>query len=113
MTGPRAIPAPTISEAAFLNQVLDLLRLYGYRTLHLRPALTRSGRWATHIQGDGVGWPDVYAVRGHRAVALELKSEKGKPTEAQLDWLAALGHAGVEAHVVRPSQWDWLVGWLR
>ena len=112
MTGPRVLPGRT-TEAAFLKQVIDLCHRCHWRVMHVRHAQVREGKWITHGAGDIAGWPDVFAVRGHRAVALELKTEKGVATAAQLDWLAALGHAGVEAHVVRPSQWDWLMEVLR
>jgi len=48
------------------------------------------------------------------AVALELKSEKGKATDAQQEWIAALDAVpGIVARVVRPSDWDWIEEALR
>ena len=35
----------------------------------------------------------------------ELKRETKQPSQAQLDWLAALEAAGVEAYIWRPSDW--------
>jgi hypothetical protein len=54
------------------------------------------------------GFPDLILIRGERLVAVELKSERGRVTEAQLAWLMDLKRAGVEAFVWRPS--DWLSG---
>jgi hypothetical protein len=78
--------------------------LFGWRTLHVRPARTDRG-WRTPLQGDGQGWPDVFAVRGTRAVAAELKSERGRLGPGQADWLAALEQAGVETYTWRPGNW--------
>ena len=101
---------PGISEASFTTQVIDLLHQYRWRCVHIRHAQVREGKWITHGSGDIAGWPDVFCVRGPRALALELKIGRNKATEAQLDWLNALGHVpGIEAHVIRPEQWDWLV----
>lgn len=109
----RVLPNIEPSEKVFTEQVLELLEVFGWRRVHFRPAVVRSGKWATHGSGDVAGWPDVFAVRGRRLVALELKVGKGRTTVAQDDWLDALGHAGVEAHVVRPSDWDRIVEMLR
>lgn len=99
---------PPISEAEFLRQVIALARLRGYLVFHARPARTASG-WRTPTQGD-VGFPDICAVKlcpdsPGRILFLELKSEGGKLTPAQRLWIASLQAAGVEAGVVRPSDW--------
>lgn len=97
------------TEDELLAKVIHLAHLKGWRLVHFRPAMVRSGHWATHGQGDVTGWPDIFAVRGHRSLALELKSERGRVTEAQRDWLEDLARAGVECHVVRPSCWEVIV----
>jgi hypothetical protein len=52
------------------------------------------------------GFPDSVMVRGNRLIVAELKSERGKVTDAQAQWLAGfLFVPGVEIHVWRPSQW--------
>lgn len=113
MNAPRLVTFSAISEKEFQNQVIELAHICRWRVAHFRPAQTRSGRWVTPVQADGAGFPDLFLVRGHRALALELKSEKGKASQLQQDWLAALGHAGVEAHIYRPSDWDLIVEVLR
>ena len=114
MTGPRVLPGRT-TEAAFLAQVIDLCHHYQWRVVHVRHAQVREGKWITHGAGDIAGWPDLFACRGHRAVAAELKRSKSeKPTASQLDWLAALGHVpGIEAHVWRPEDWPLIEETLR
>lgn len=113
MTAMRVMPTNEPTEREYTTMVLELLGTFGWRRVHFRPATVRSGKWATHGSGDITGWPDIFAVRGRRLLALELKVGKGKTTPDQDDWLSALGHAGVEAHVVRPSDWDRLVEMLR
>lgn len=93
-----------LSEADLLRGVLDLCRVLGWRTYHPRPAMTRRG-WRTPVQGDGIGWPDLAAVRGDRLVVAELKSERGRTTPEQADWLEALAAAGVEAYTWRPADY--------
>ena len=57
------------------------------------------------MQGDP-GYPDVTAVKGHRLVYAELKTEKGKVTPTQEQWLEELATAHREVYVVRPSTLD-------
>jgi hypothetical protein len=98
--------AVTVSEATFTRQVLELLGLLGWRACFHRPARTATG-WRTAVAGSGaVGWPDIFAVRGSRAVALELKSETGHLQHEQREWLIALEAAGVETYCFKPSDWD-------
>jgi hypothetical protein len=101
-----------VTERDFTRAVLDAFRLFGWRTLHVRPARTAAG-WRTPLQGDGQGWPDVFAVRGPRLIAAELKAERGQLGPGQAEWLAVLAAAGVETHTWRPSQWPEIESVLR
>jgi hypothetical protein len=97
---------PPLTESQFLQQVLDLLALHGWKTLHLRPGLNRRGKWQTAVQGSGVGWPDVFTCKGNRLLAAELKVGNRQPTAEQTAWLDALEKAGVEMYVWRPDDWS-------
>jgi hypothetical protein len=102
-----------MTETDLLRGVLDIAKVYGWRTLHVRPARTAHG-WRTAVSGDGIGWPDVVAVRGSRIVAAELKAERGRLTPDQDRWLYDLAAAGVDVHVWRPSDYpDGVVEALR
>lgn len=92
-----------MNESDLLAAVLSVCKLYGWRTLHIRPARTEKG-WRSALQGDGVGWPDLLMVRV-RILAVELKSDTGQVTDAQDNWLNVLTRAGVETHVWRPADW--------
>jgi hypothetical protein len=94
-----------LTEAAFTRQVLALARLCGWKSAHFRPGLTRKGEWRTAVQGDGKGFPDLLLVRGDRVVVAELKTNAGKPTKEQGEWLFAFRLAGVEAYVWKPLSW--------
>jgi len=100
-----------MTEAEFLAQVLDLARLLGWRTLHLRPARTARG-WRTAVAGEGKGFFDLILVR-ERVVFVELKSEKGRLTIEQQGWLEAMKKAGQEVYIWRPSTWSEIVNVLK
>lgn len=51
------------------------------------------------------GFPDWVLIRD-RIIYAELKSEKGKPSDAQIVWLDALALAGGEVYLWRPSDLD-------
>ena len=87
------------------QQVIDLARLTGWKVAHFRPAKTERG-WRTPVQGDGVGFPDLILIRGQRIIAAELKSDTGRTTLEQDDWLTLFHTAGAETYVWRPRDWD-------
>jgi len=94
-----------ISEAAFQQQVIDLAGLRGWLVAHFRVAQNSKGRWRTPVAGDGAGFPDLVLVRD-RVIFAELKSERGRTTLQQREWLQALEAAGVEVFVWRPRDWN-------
>jgi Holliday junction resolvase len=60
------------------------------------------------------GWPDVFAVKGSRSVAIEIKTMTGCVSREQAEWLDALNVAGIEALVVRlPRDWARIAEVLR
>jgi hypothetical protein len=97
-------------EASFQACVLEVARLGGWRTLHIRPARRADGSWRTPVSGDGQGWPDLTLVRPPRLLFVELKSERGRLSASQADWIGVLRLLPkVEVYVWRPSDWDELV----
>jgi hypothetical protein len=73
------------TEEQFAGQIEDLLKIYGWRWCHFRPARTEKG-WRTAITGDK-GFPDYIAARPPRLIIAEIKSEKGAITPEQGYWL--------------------------
>jgi hypothetical protein len=100
--------AHRVSEADWLRTVGDTLDLYGWAWIHHRPARRAHGKWETATQGNSArGWPDIFAVRGLRAIALELKTTTGRITTGQTGWLERLRLVGVDAYLIRlPQDWD-------
>lgn len=113
--------APPLTEKLFQRQVLELARIYGWRAYH--PFLSK---WSEK------GFPDLTMVRprDRRLLFAELKSEKGRVSEDQREWLALLssvatGRLGVpngeqpdrwptiELYVWRPADWDQIQETLR
>lgn len=91
-----------LTEKAFQQQVVELARALGYRCYHTYFSI-RSER----------GWPDLALFKEGRFLLAELKTDKGKLTDKQVEMLADLSRAGVETHVWRPRDWDALVEVLR
>jgi VRR-NUC domain len=100
-----------VTERDWQKTVTDALSALGWTWTHFRPAKTAKG-WRTPLSGHK-GFPDVVAVRGERVLFLELKAERGRLSSEQAHWCAALGLAGQSVHVVRPSDFDWLVEVIR
>ena len=92
----------TVSEAAFMDTILQASALYGWFAYH-----THDSRRST------AGFPDLVLVKPPHGLFLEVKRENGRLSVAQADWLAALwGCNEVQAAVVRPSDWEQIVEWL-
>ena len=88
-----------LSEAQWQTLVLELASTYGWLAYH-----THDSR-RSHP-----GWPDlvlVHRARG-RALFLELKTDTGRPTAAQLTWLWSLRAARLEVAVLRPCDLPFL-----
>ena len=86
-----SIPLDEIPEKTWQQQVVGLARTLGWRRpLHIYDA-----------RRSEPGWPDLTLVR-ERLLLLELKTETGKVSVTQIDWIKALTAAGVEVYVARP-----------
>jgi hypothetical protein len=104
--------ADQMTEKELEDCICDLLDTFGIWYHHDRPA--RTGRvdekgkpvWRNHFRGPK-GIPDLLIV-GERVIWAELKTQKGRPTPDQTEWLERLRRAGAEVYVWRPV--DWLNG---
>ena len=90
------------SEAELQGAVIDLAERLRWLVYH-----THDSRHSAK------GFPDLCLARGERLVFAELKTENGKLSDAQREWLQALEIAGAECFVWRPSQFDEILGELR
>lgn len=59
------------------------------------------------------GWPDLVLSRGDQVLFVELKTDTGKPSSAQVATLDALLAGGLSVHLWTPSDWDLIVEVLR
>jgi len=96
-----------ISEKAFFSQVEDLLKRFQWEFEH-------TFEQGVYARRTTKGFPDIVACRPPRLLFIELKSERGKVTEAQQEWLDALKATGkVEVYLWKPSQFEEIVEILR
>jgi hypothetical protein len=96
-----ALDLRELSEREWQQQVVQLAQQTGWRK-------------AFHVydsRRSHSGWPDLVLLR-ERLVLIELKTERGKLSDAQRDWLNALRKAGVEAYVARPRDLEALADLL-
>jgi hypothetical protein len=94
-----------ISEQAFLQQVKSLAYIYGWAFHHQAPMRTPRGNIIT---GGSVGFPDIVMAHKIRGVIFaELKTDKGKTTAAQDDWLERL-QPHVECYLWRPCDIEFI-----
>lgn len=84
-----------LSEKEWQLWVLDLAGHLGYISYHTFDS-RRSRK----------GFPDLVLVKPPRVLFVELKSEKGKTSPVQDEWLLTLVQCpGVETYLWRPSDW--------
>lgn len=97
--GKRQTMSP-ISEAEFLTQIKALAYLNHWSCHHSQPSLTRRGQYITT---GSAGFPDLVLAHEERGLIFaELKTSKGKASDAQLSWLRIL-HPHAECYLWRPD----------
>ena len=102
-----------------MQTVVSLAGLLKWRVWHDRA--TNAPRACPHckhplnLPRNDPGFPDLVMIRGDTLIVAELKSERGKLTQQQTEWLAAFGN--VRRIVVgapwRPSDWQAIERTLR
>lgn len=84
-----------MSEASFQGALIEYAEVMGWKTYHTRDS-----------RGSTAGYPDLTLVRDNRLIFAELKTETGRVSPAQRDWIEALSAAGAEVHIWRPTDWN-------
>lgn len=91
-----------MNEKSFQGAVIEYADLTGWLSYH-----THDSRHSAP------GFPDLVLVRDNRLIFAELKTDTGRLSPAQRDWIEALSAAGAEVHVWRPSQWSEIIETLK
>lgn len=84
-------------EKDFQANIIQLAQTLGWMIHHDR------GDYRECIGGVS-GFPDLVLAKGRRVIFLELKSETGKITPNQQQWMNALPHC----YLVRPEDMQWV-----
>jgi hypothetical protein len=88
---------PKQTEAQFLAEVRTFAKSRGWATYH-----------TYRSEHSGAGFPDLVMVKRPRVIFAELKSDRGRVTDAQRAWIEELRACGQEAYIVRPKHWPML-----
>lgn len=100
---PRQLIYNATSERDLQQAIYDAARELGFLAYH---------PWSS--KHSAKGFPDLVLIGYGACLAIELKSEKGKATEAQIEWLLAFQTVKkVYAFTIRPHQQDALIFRLR
>ena len=103
MTTRRVLP-DNLTEAQFQGAIVDLAQYFGWRIFHPRTVRTITGHHLTAYTGHA-GFPDLVLASPGGVIFAELKTAKGRPTEAQQAWRAMLEAGGAEYYLWRPADW--------
>ena len=99
-----------MKESDFQNTIIEYAHLRGWMVAHFRTARIQrrdgSVYYATPVQADGEGFPDLIMLRGLEMVIAEIKADKGILSEAQRDWIQLWGQVTKDVYVWRPKDWD-------
>jgi len=93
-----------VTEADLREQIRDLCKLFGWKMYFT---------WKSYHSPKG--FPDLVLANPEqkRIIYAELKSEKGKLTPQQEEWLEALAACGQEVYLWRPVDFEGIVEVLR
>jgi protein-disulfide isomerase-like protein with CxxC motif len=82
-----------LSEKDFQQRIIDRARALGWLVYHTHDS-----------RRSAAGFPDLVLARNGQMVFAEVKAEKGRVSDAQEEWLAALRHNPYhQVYVWRPS----------
>jgi hypothetical protein len=92
-------PTVPVREKDWQHTIVEAAQVLGYRVYHTRLSV-----------GSSAGYPDLTIVGRSpkdrpRCIFAEVKTERGKVSESQADWITWLQECGFEAYIWRPSDW--------
>jgi len=84
---------PALTEKAFQSHVLALARMYQWRTFHVYDS-----------RRSAPGFPDLLLCKPPVLLLAELKTDHGRLTPAQSEWVSVLGQCTtIATHLWRPA----------
>ncbi len=83
-------------ESEFMQTIEDLARKCGWSMIYHTHDSRHSAK----------GFPDLCIARAPRLIFAELKTEDGKLTPEQAEWLRVLAGCGCECYCWRPGEWS-------
>ena len=101
-----------MKESEWQQQIIDLMHTYGWRVGHFRTVRVQraddSVYYCTPVQADGVGFPDLIALRGRQMLVVECKVGSNKVSPAQSEWLNAFTETSLTrvSYVWYPKDFD-------
>lgn len=103
---------PKVSHREFVDQLIQVGHLYGWKVAGFRPAQTLHG-WRTPVIGDGKGYPDLHFYKPGRVVVVEVKVPPDKLSPEQQEWLDLESQLPSHAcYVLTPAEFDLAVAIL-
>ncbi len=84
-----------MTEAQWQRRITDLCNLLGLKWHH-----------ETDSRKSKKGFPDLVIVGPGGTLFAELKSDTGRVSAEQREWIERLNDSGAECWVWRPSQWN-------
>jgi hypothetical protein len=112
-TKPGRTVLDSISERHFQRAVIAAAEDAGWKVHWIDSTATRQVSGLYRGLGPK-GWPDLFMVRGDRAIAAELKTEKTSPSAEQKAWLQSLdGLPCVETRIWKPRDARHILATLR
>lgn len=92
----QAAVCASLSERVWQRHVEALAAALGYRLYHTHDS-----------RRSAAGFPDLVLLKPPRPpIYAELKTERGRVSPAQQEWISDLQEAGCEVYIWRPSQRD-------
>ena len=91
---PPATLDPAMLELPFMEEIRKLARHHGWLCFH-----------AYSSRKSAPGYPDLCLLRGTSLLYAELKTQEGRVTLEQTEWLYALEYGGYESYVWTPQDW--------
>lgn len=104
-----------LTERQYQNRIESLAHQLGFETCHVNRGQVANGRFITPTSSKG--FPDLWCVGHGWLLVFEVKKEDAPPAKfkpEQRTWIRLLQQVpGVEAYMVRPSDWGHVEQLLR